>query len=63
MATYEMSSPGGRERNEESYLFDDSSFEPNPSQLGDDWDTMMEEYMDEYEEFNDVGFPKLDDKL
>jgi hypothetical protein len=47
---------------EESYSFDDSHMEPNPGQLGDDWDTMMEEYFDDYEDFRDIDMPSSDDE-
>jgi len=50
------------EQNEESYTFEDSYFEQNSSaQLGDDWDTMMDEFLDDYEDFSDVDFPARDD--
>ncbi|MDH5377225.1 MAG: hypothetical protein OEX00_02745 [Gammaproteobacteria bacterium] len=29
--------------------------------ITEDWDTMMEEFYDDYEDFQDVDFPTLDD--
>ena len=47
----------------ESYSFDDSYIEPNSGQLGEDWDTMMEEFFDEYEDFRDVNVPSSDEDI
>ena len=48
---------------EESYSFDDSYIEPRSGQLGEDWDTMMEEFFDEYEDFRDINIPSSDDDI
>ncbi|MDH5545936.1 MAG: hypothetical protein OEZ43_10100 [Gammaproteobacteria bacterium] len=60
-----MGRPGhaNEEGYEESYSFEDSYFEPTSGQLGEDWDTLMEEYFDDYEDFKDVNFPDSDDDL
>lgn len=38
---------------EDKYRLDPSYREPVSIQISDDWDTMMEEYMDEFQDFGD----------
>ena len=46
---------------EDSFFLEDMEGEPKSIYLDDDWDTMMEDFGDEYDEFNDIDFPTLDD--
>ncbi len=39
---------------------DDAYKEPISIQIDDEWDTMMEEYFDEIDDFQDIDFPRLD---
>lgn len=43
---------------EDSYMLDDQRYsEPMSVQITDDWDTMMEEYLDDIDDFGDMDFP------
>ena len=35
--------------------------EPNSVHIGDDWDTMMEDFIDDFDDYQDVNFPNMDD--
>ena len=35
--------------------------EPNSVHIGDDWDTMMEDFIDDFDDYQDVSFPNVDD--
>ncbi len=37
---------------EDSYFIDDAQLEPNSVHITDDWDTQMEEYFDDFEDFD-----------
>lgn len=43
-----------------SIRIDDAYKEPKSIQIDDEWDTNMEEYFDEIEDFQDIDFPRLD---
>lgn len=52
--------------NTESELFSmDENFykEPNSVHISDDWDTLMEDFLDDFDDYNDLNFPDLDDEL
>jgi len=46
---------------EDSMFFDDVGRDNDSVYISEDWDTMMEEFYDDYEDFQDVDFPTLDD--
>lgn len=35
--------------------------EPNSVHIGDDWDTMIEDFIDDFDDYQDVNFPSIDD--
>lgn len=35
--------------------------EPNSIHITDDWDTMMEDFIDDFDDYRDVNFPTTDD--
>lgn len=35
--------------------------EPNSVHIGDDWDTMMEDFIDDFDDYQDLNFPSVDD--
>ncbi len=35
--------------------------EPNSLHISDDWDTLMEDFLDDFEDYQDVDFPKPDE--
>ncbi len=37
---------------EDSYFVDEARLEPNSVHITDDWDTQMEEYFDDFEDFD-----------
>jgi len=46
---------------DESFQFEESYKEPVSIQITDDWDTVMDDYYDEYDDFNDIDLPHADD--
>lgn len=51
----------GQFESEESFFLDESYKEPNSVHITEDWDTMMEDFYDDYEDFQDVDFPSPDE--
>lgn len=35
--------------------------EPNSVHITDDWDTMIEDFIDDFDDYQDVNFPSADD--
>ena len=35
--------------------------EPNSVHISDDWDTLMEDFLDDFDDYNDLDFPDMDD--
>ena len=35
--------------------------EPNSLHISEDWDTLMEDFLDDFEDYTDVDFPTPDD--
>ncbi|MDH5229996.1 MAG: hypothetical protein OEZ58_06895 [Gammaproteobacteria bacterium] len=62
-AAQHNASSTGMERSDDSFFFDDGYREPNSVHITEDWDTMMEEFYDDYEDFGDVDFPAVDDDI
>ncbi len=46
-----------RDMSEDSFFLDAD----NDRDLGDDWDMAMDDFIDEYEDFQDIDFPSMDD--
>jgi len=58
-----MSDQMRQQTQDENYRFEESYKEPASAQITDDWDTVMDDYYDEYEDFNDVDIPNVDDDI
>jgi len=47
---------------DEMLSMDDKPYrEPNSVHITDDWDTMMEDFLDDFDDYQDVNFPTTDD--
>ncbi|MDH3325658.1 MAG: hypothetical protein OEM38_02935 [Gammaproteobacteria bacterium] len=56
---YKEASEGGRE---EAISMDDKVYrEPNSVHISDDWDTIMEDFLDDFEDYQDTGLPPSND--
>ncbi|HFE39158.1 MAG TPA: hypothetical protein ENK06_12190 [Gammaproteobacteria bacterium] len=43
--------------------FDDKMYrEPNSVHLAEDWNTSMEDFIDDFDDYQDLNFPNLDDE-
>lgn len=50
------------EGREEAISMDDKNYrEPNSVHISEEWDTMMEDFIDEFDDFQDVGFSSDED--
>ncbi len=58
---YKDAGHGGRE---EAISMDDKSYrEPNSVYISEEWDTMMEDFLDDFDDYQDLGFPSSDDEV
>ena len=50
---------------ESEFLSMDDSFykEPNSVHISEDWDTIMEDFLDDFDDYQDVNFPRIDDDV
>jgi len=49
---------------DELSAMDDKPYtEPNSLHITDDWDTMMEDYLDDFDDYQDISFPTPDDDI
>lgn len=48
---------------EDSFFFEESYKEPSSVYITENWDTMMEEYYDDYDDFHDIDMPTPDDDI
>ena len=49
---------GGKE---EAVSLDDKIYnEPNSVHISDEWDTIMEDFLDDFDDYQDIGSPKND---
>jgi len=53
----------GAPRSEGDILsMDDKTYrEPNSVHITDDWDTLMEDFLDDFDDYNDIDFPSTDE--
>lgn len=59
-----MEHDGGQRSEFEDFMSMDDQHvyrEPNSLHISDDWDTLMEDFLDDFEDYTDVDFPKPDD--
>ncbi|MDX1811467.1 MAG: hypothetical protein R3240_05940 [Gammaproteobacteria bacterium] len=52
-------------RGDAEYLsMDDKTYrEPNSVHISDEWDTLMEDFLDDFDDYTDVDFPSPDDEF
>lgn len=62
-ASQDMSSDSAGMESEDSFFFEESYKEPASVYITESWDTMMEEYYDEYDDFQDIDVPTPDDDI
>jgi len=50
-------------RDEYKSMDDKSYHEPNSVHIADDWDTMMEDFLDDFDDYQDINFPSGEDDI
>ncbi len=56
---YKDASENGKE---EAFSLDDKVYnEPNSVHISDDWDTIMEDFLDDFDDYQDFSMPNNDD--
>jgi len=56
---YKEAAEGGHE---EAISMDDKMYrEPNSVHISDDWDTIMEDFLDDFDDYQDINLPTNDD--
>lgn len=46
------------------FSMDDGAYrEPNSLHISDEWDTLMEDFLDDFDDYNDIDFPSADDEF
>lgn len=54
----------GGEFREELIPMDEKNYrEPNSLHIAEDWDTMMEDFLDDFDDYQDINFTSSDDDL
>ena len=52
------------ENQNEQFSMDEKPYhEPNSVHISEDWDTIMEDFLDDFDDYQDVNFPRIDDDV